>query len=330
MIRGSISRHLPGEEQVSEPSPETIPIQALQRDMEAGTDILHTPLSRQAPQSEPCLVHIYPPGPTLGRRYPIGPAPMVIGRFPNACIVSTDPTVSAIHLRIERRLDGFVEVEDLESTNGTFVNHVRVKTARLSDGCYLQLGGSVYRYLAGGNIEAQYHEGISRLSMSDPLTGLLNRQTLDAALDREVGRAVAEGWPLALIILDVDRFKQLNDRYGHLTGDELLRALVVRFLEVMRGGDILARYGGEEFAVLLPRVGAEAAVPVAERLRRAICEAPFVIDGRPHLVTVSAGVGSLNPGEALYPADLLRRTDGHLYDAKHTGRNRVCPTLQTF
>jgi diguanylate cyclase (GGDEF)-like protein len=291
---------------------------------QGGTDVLPFPIHRPTTHGEACLVLIHPCSPNLGHRYPLGDNDAVIGRQPGAEVVSADPAVSWIHACIERLPDGSFQVTDLGSTNGTYVDHTRVKTAPLRDGCYLQVGRSMYRFLFSGNVESQYHDEIVRLSATDPLTGLPNRRALDESLAREIAWAGAECRPLTLILVDVDQFKLFNDRFGHLTGDQILRSLAVRIGALMRGPDTLARYGGEEFVAILPGVDSETGFRVAERLRLAICDAPFVIDGRPHRVTISAGVGAMQPGESLSPGDLLGRADDQLYEAKQAGRNRVC------
>ena len=156
----------------------------------------------------------------------------------------------------------------------------------------------------------------------DHLTGLYNRLFLEEALEREVSRANRYGFPLSLIMLDLDNFKSVNDRYGHDVGDKVL----VRFAQVIkknvRGTDIPARYGGEEFVVLLPHTGPEEAQRVAERIRSVFERTTFRFNGEVFRLTVSAGISSCHAGEC-NPRELLLTADKALYSAKRNGKNRV-------
>ena len=301
---------------------DTHPLTNRQFDSEPTDSALSLPPDRPD-GPEAFLVRIHPPGPALGTRYPLGPEPVVIGRLTACAIHDPDPSVSRTHARIEREPDGRFRVTDMGSRNGTFVNHVRLDSAVLEDGDYLRVGNTIYRFLAGGNIEAGYHEELHRLAVSDPLTGLPNRRALTEFLEREVGRARRHRRPLAVALFDVDQFKGINDTLGHLAGDATLRALAARLTPLVREGELLARHGGDEFALALPETGAEAGRACGERLRRAVEEHPFRYESRAYPVTISVGVGALGPGEGV-AADLLARADAKLYEAKRTGRNRVC------
>ena len=138
-------------------------------------------------------------------------------------------------------------------------------------------------------------------------------------------RARRHGPPLAVLLLDIDHFKAINDRRGHLAGDFVLKSLATRLKGLTRKDELLARYGGEEFALVLPECELEAAFACGERVRRAVSDEPFDCDGEPYPVTVSVGVGVLSVGERVAVADLLKRADERLYEAKRTGRNRVAP-----
>ncbi|MBI4184049.1 MAG: diguanylate cyclase [Proteobacteria bacterium] len=170
---------------------------------------------------------------------------------------------------------------------------------------------------------AQDREVLEGLALRDPLTGLLNRRGFEARLAEEVGRCRRYGRPLSLAMLDLDHFKKVNDTYGHPVGDEVLAAVAARLTAGMRGNDIAARYGGEEFIVLLPETTAEAALTVAERLRRRLAETPVATAaGRALPVTVSIGVAAF-PGVGEGAEALIAAADRALYAAKEAGRNRV-------
>lgn len=161
------------------------------------------------------------------------------------------------------------------------------------------------------------------LAMTDGLTGLANRRRLDEALDVEMRRAQREGSNLALLVLDIDRFKLLNDSHGHQVGDAVLRRLGEILMSFPnRAGDLAARFGGEEFVLLLPGANEQQALVVAERLRRTVQATDF--DPPVHVsVTVSIGVACLESARTVSPERLVGLADGALYQAKKNGRNRV-------
>jgi two-component system cell cycle response regulator len=162
------------------------------------------------------------------------------------------------------------------------------------------------------------------LAITDGLTGLHNRRYLDNHLAALFNEAVLRQRPVSALMLDIDRFKSINDTYGHEAGDEVLKAFADRIRTHTRGIDIVARYGGEEIVIILPDAGVEGAHTIAERIRERIEEVPFSIqrDTRSVAVTVSIGVAARNAEDAS-PADMLKRADSALYRAKAEGRNRV-------
>jgi diguanylate cyclase (GGDEF)-like protein len=162
-----------------------------------------------------------------------------------------------------------------------------------------------------------------RTGSVDPLTGLHNRAWLDRTLDRVVQRQADAGGPLSILFLDVDRFRRLNRRFGHLVGDAVLQHLAQVLVEVLRPSELVARYGGDEFVVLLPGLVAEDARGVADRVRTSLAEAPAVRGPAGPLppVTVSVGVAAATPGHT--PPEVLAAADAALFRAKARGRNRV-------
>lgn len=162
------------------------------------------------------------------------------------------------------------------------------------------------------------------LAVTDPLTGLYNRRYLDNHLNVLFNRSMARGRPLSVLITDIDRFKHVNDTYGHDGGDEVLREFSNRVRSTIRGADLACRYGGEEFVVVMPDTSPEIAAAVAERLRAAIESAPFMLkhSGEALNVTASFGIAS-RIASVLTPGQLMKHADLALYEAKNTGRNRV-------
>jgi diguanylate cyclase (GGDEF)-like protein len=258
----------------------------------------------------------------MGTRYLLGDVALVVGRGAEADIRIYDNSVSRRHARVQPGTDGYYAI-DLQSTNGTFVNDAPASMHKLKDGDYLRVGNAIYRFLAGGNVEAEYHEEIYRLTIIDGLTDVPNKRYLLEFLDRELARSERYHRPLALLLFDIDHFKAVNDRMGHLGGDFTLRELAARVKAGIRKEELFARYGGEEFAVVLPETTREGAVPIAERLRSLVEAQPFTYDGREYAVTVSIGVATTTGEEALTPGELLRRADERLYQAKRDGRNCV-------
>lgn len=166
---------------------------------------------------------------------------------------------------------------------------------------------------------------LEALSNTDGLTNIANRRRFDQMLQQEWNRAMRTGSPLALIMLDVDWFKHFNDHYGHLAGDDCLRALAQAVAQsARRAGDLAARYGGEEFVMLLPNTHLEEALEVAQLIQQKIAALAWPHDGSlHHFVTVSMGIATLRPSSAYLPEDLVRNADNALYRAKATGRNNI-------
>lgn len=163
------------------------------------------------------------------------------------------------------------------------------------------------------------NETIDRLARTDALTGLANRRSLDEALQREIARSSRLKEPLSAILADLDRFKSINDQYGHATGDQVLASAAEVLRIQLRPYDLAARYGGEEFLILLPRTSPEDAIGVAERIRKAIEKVK--VPACPRQITISLGVATWMIAEA--PEQFVARADAALYGAKRAGRNRV-------
>lgn len=172
-------------------------------------------------------------------------------------------------------------------------------------------------------LKSNYQESLS-MAVTDGLTGLHNRNYLDAHLENMVRTSLAQNRPLSLAIMDMDHFKLVNDDYGHDCGDQVLQQLAKLILADTRSADLVARFGGEEFVILMPNTGIDAAIEIAERIRRRIENTPFKIGHEVGQIqkTSSVGVSTLNPmGDT--GADLMKRADTALYSAKEQGRNTV-------
>jgi two-component system, cell cycle response regulator len=271
---------------------------------------------------EAYLVHIYPTGPTMGQRYALNNTPLVVGRGEDCDIRINDHSVSRRHARIEPAGEGYT-VLDQGSTNGTFVNDVQTARAKLRDGDYLRIGNCIYRFLSGGNVEAEYHEEIYRLTIIDALTGVHNKRFMLEFLDRELARSARHARPLALVMIDVDMFRNINESLGHLGGDYTLREITGCIKAGVRREDLFARYGGEEFALVLVETTREGALDVAERIRVLVAQHDFIYENKKFQVTISLGVASTSGDSSLTVDELIRQADEKLFQAKHHGRNKV-------
>lgn len=245
----------------------------------------------------------------------------VLGRELDVQIVVDDDSVSRQHCRLFRQ--GRVwYVQDLNSTNGTYVAGKPVTTAALRDGDLIKLGSSIFKFLSTANVEAAYYEEIYRMAIFDGLTQIHNRRYFEEFTEREISRALRHDRALSMLLFDIDHFKQINDRFGHLSGDHALREMAARIKDRIRREELFARYAGDEFVVVLPETHAIDAFKFGEMVRQLVDEHAFVFDGQELPVTISVGVGSLTDGVTT-PAQLVKAADDALYRAKEDGRNIV-------
>ena len=294
--------------------------------MEKLIDTVYTTAKRPVSSNkDACIIFIYPTGPGIGQRHVLTDRPLILGRGEDCDLRIQDNSVSRRHARIEPTKDGYY-VLDMQSTNGTFVNDVPANDGNavlLQDADYLRIGNCMFRFLAGGNIEAEYHEEIYRLTIIDALTQINNNRYLMEFLEREVLRTARHARPLSLLVFDIDRFKSINDQYGHLGGDFALRELAYCIRKTVRREDLFARYGGEEFSMVLVETNRKQALEAGERIRMMVEKHPFRFEDKSFNLTISVGVtecpldgtGSVN--------ELIRSADENLYKAKNGGRNRV-------
>lgn len=271
-----------------------------------------------------CLVVIYTTEKALlGKRFVLENSPLRIGRGPDNHIVLEGDSVSRRHTHLERRGPGIWYAVDDRSTNGTYVNEDQVPgEVRLANGDRIKVGPTILKFLSGADAEAKYHEEIYRMTIIDGLTQIHNKRYLLEALDRDVMRARRHNRDLCAIMFDIDHFKGINDRFGHLAGDYVLRELARIIAERTRRDEVFARYGGEEFAIILPETTLEGAVQLAETLRQRVEKHEFAFQGEDIPVTISMGAAALT--EEMSGTDLITEADNKLYEAKRGGRNRVC------
>ncbi len=267
-----------------------------------------------------CIVVIY--GAELGKRVVLAPSPLEIGRSSQSGLCIPQESVGRRHARVV--MDGPRHVlMDLGSANGTFVNDELVQGPRvLANGDRIKIGRTILKYVSSDDIEAAYHEEIYRLMTIDALTQVHNQRAWSEAIEREYNRAIRYQRPLSLVLFDIDRFKRVNDVHGHVAGDGVLRQLAFAIKPWLRKQDVLARVGGEEFGVLLPEIDVAGARVVAEKIRKLVESARFVVDQKSLSCTVSVGVAMLT-SSVPSPSSLFEAAARNLHAAKGGGRNRV-------
>ncbi len=266
----------------------------------------------------------HPEGRMLGSRFSVVPDRGIeIGRSEGVAVSLPDVlSVSRRHARLEYR-DGQVVLEDLGSTNGTFVNGHRVHDGvMLKSGDRFQVGAAHFKFLHELDVEHAYYEAIYDLVTRDGLTEVHNRRKYEEDVSRELARARRHGRPLSLILVDLDDFKVINDRCGHLCGDFVLKRFAVVIGEILRPEQTFARMGGDEFAVLSPETGVDGARELAERIRRRVAGIDYRHGGEPVPITCSIGVATLDRTMAR-PDDLFVVADRAMYRSKQEGGDRV-------
>ncbi len=280
--------------------------------------------------TQPCLI-LYS-GPDAGQRFDLEPGVQIIGRVPEAQVRIEGAGISRQHAELLVGAGNTVLVHDLGSSNGTLVNEVRItEPTALKDGDLIRVSNVVLRFHSHNSLDLLLHDRIYQQATVDTGTGAFNRRYLHDTLRQQFAKARAASRPLAVICYDLDHFKQVNDTYGHASGDIVLRTTTTIARAELRDGDTLARAGGEEFTIVLPNTGVAGALELAERIRAAMAQFPIELPDpinkmstKPveHLQTVSMGVAELLP-EMASELDLLQAGDRALYAAKRRGRNQV-------
>jgi len=272
-------------------------------------------------------------GSEIGREYRIRRLDSILGRDEGVVLKFPDERVSRQHARIQikRRPDASTDVviRDLDSRNGTWVNGKRIKgSTTLADGDKVQIGDTVLKFIMQDDLDAKFHEEVRYRVAYDQLTGLLNKESFDAALDSELRRCARHQLTLSVLMLDLDRFKCVNDTHGHLMGSFVIREVGRLLKDNFRTTDVAARYGGEEFVAYLAESPATEGGVVAQRIRAAIESHAFtrIMENGARLtipITISIGVAQF-PTHGTTADQLIAAADKALYRAKEAGRNRVC------
>ncbi|MEZ4815595.1 MAG: GGDEF domain-containing protein [Bdellovibrionota bacterium] len=251
-----------------------------------------------------------------------------LGRHPDCDIIVKQRAVSSIHAEFRITDTSEVTLNDLGSTNGTILNNNKIdRPVILRGGDLIKIGTQVLKYF-DKKADTKLLEKLGHQSKTDSLTGVWNKGHLMQALNSGFDIA-RRGYPLSVILFDIDHFKKINDSYGHLAGDYVLKELCKMLKEtVLRTEDVFGRFGGEEFMLILPDSPLKVGLSIAERLRQGIEKHPFIHESRPIKVTSSFGVEEWNEKHKL-PEDILEACDKALYKAKSEGRNCVCTLALT-
>ncbi len=295
-------------------------------DWDVDTSVTHTSdvaEPRATARDRACLVVLS--GPRVGAVFGLEHAVTVIGRGQGSDITIEDDAVSRKHLRLTRTGDRVV-AEDVGSRNGTYLNGRRLDGVHaLYDGDKLQLGrGTILRFAFHDALDDSFQQRMVESALRDPLTRLYNKRYFEDRLDAELRFARRHGSALALLLVDVDHFKQVNDQRGHLAGDAALAHIALTLSQAVRNEDVVARYGGEEMVILSRAINDDGALHLAERLRRVVADAEIPVEpGPPVRVTISIGVAVFPTIEVGSAPQLVAAADRALYQAKDDGRDRV-------
>ena len=270
-------------------------------------------------------------GNPIGEVLALGPGGLSLGRAPENQIRLPEPEVSRHHARLELVSQAghapIVLLSDLGSTNGTYVNGCQIfpknGPVTLRHGDVIRMGTHAFKLKHMDELEKNYHQAVLAQATVDPLTQLSNRSSVLSFLEKHTDLARRYKRPLAVILCDLDHFKEVNDRYGHAAGDLVLRSFGAVVCRRLRASDQVGRIGGEEFLVVLPETGGGEALTVAEGLRAGLAAEPMPVHAGDELrVTCCFGVVEYGSSD-VDGGSMLARADAALYRAKALGRNRV-------
>jgi diguanylate cyclase (GGDEF)-like protein len=267
-------------------------------------------------------------GPLKGQRWQLNGPTVVIGRSGGADWRINDSSASRRHVCIRYLNHNHpdempqCEIEDMGSRNGTEVNGVLIQgRTALQERDRILVGNTLIGFFVRDDAELRHDESLYESATRDPLTGLDNRRQMMSMMRHHLARVDRQNGNLCFLLLDLDHFKSVNDRFGHDVGDEALRHVAGLLARGSRESDLTARWGGEEFALCLPDTKPADAIQFAERLRNNIARSELMIGSKTIRMTVSIGGTSFKPGDDVQ--SLYRRADRMLYRAKHEGRNRT-------
>jgi len=285
-------------------------------------EIVREKIPKQQGQQKFYLIIVY--GDNVGKIYPLDKKTITIGRSDEFDIQLPDSSCSREQAIIEFNDNNKPVLKDMDSTNGTFVNGSKITEINIEDGDKIMFGvSSVFKFAIQDSLEAEFQMNLYESSINDHLTGAFNKKYFLDTLNKEFSYSLRHQSSLGLLMLDIDFFKKINDTYGHIVGDIVLKEVVKRIENNLRNEDILCRYGGDEFAVIFRDFKSGFVKITAERIR-------LFFDGKSinckdHKVNISVSIGTatLDSENIATPEDMIEIADANLYQAKHSGGNCI-------
>jgi diguanylate cyclase (GGDEF)-like protein len=266
----------------------------------------------------------------FGKHFILEKKQNVLGRGKTVDIPILDGKISKVHCEIAVSKSGKgieqISIRDLDSTNGTYVNGESVSQVPLKAGDKIQIGETVLQLSYSDEIEKEYHAKLFNFAARDALTGLYNKRFMFNELENCSRIARRSGRALSIIMIDIDDFKQINDRFGHQSGDEYLRHLAELIRHSLRDQDIAGRIGGEEFLIILPETAIDGAFQLAVRIRKNVEEFVLPYQNSEIRTTISAGVCQFEK-TIRDIKEFLDLADQAMYEAKKSEKNKV---MQAF
>ena len=267
-------------------------------------------------------------GPDMGKQFLIRRNDILIGRTPDCEIALMDKKVSRHHAMIKVEYlpvqkENCYRLIDLQSTNHVYLNGQMEAECVLNDGDKIQIGDTILRFSLHDQIDSQFHATIHKKIQFDALTGLLTIDSFKDSVNWEMNNLSLQIRPFAIVMMDIDDFKRVNDTFGHLIGSQVLKEIGPLISEHIRRHDIAARFGGEEFIAYMPQSTAMDAYYAADRLREIIASYLFTEEKQSISITISMGV-SQYPENGSTLDELIEFADSMLYKAKKGGKNKVC------
>ncbi len=287
-------------------------------DQTSVTTTLQKPAAMANETQNPMLVVLN--GPLLGKAFTIDRPVLTIGRASNCDIHIDDENVSRNHAELSLR-DKLVWIKDNESTNGTFINSKKISEVPLNDGDLVLIGQVLFKFIYSSPVENRFFGQMYSLATTDFLTDIANRQQIINLLEQEFHRARRYARALSILIYDIDRFKRINDTYGHLVGDQMLIESSRIVKSHLRSEDHFGRLGGDEFLVICPETQVDNTLALGKRLQVVLSRTDFVVGDRSIFFTISAGVAQVTSKVAT-PDEFIVLADQALYRAKNAGRNQ--------
>ncbi len=269
-------------------------------------------------------------GPLVGKLHMLAEGVTSIGRSSGCTLVIDDSRISRRH--VEVRLEkGKAVLHDLGSTNGTFVNGERCAERTLEDGDKVQISSAtVFKFALQDHTENVFHKELYKMAVFDAVTNIYNKRYFLERFKEELSHAKRTQRPIALLMIDIDHFKKVNDTHGHLAGDMVLHQVAQMLQKSVRTEDLLARYGGEEMVVLLRGADEANATQLAERMRQTVAATPIPYESVSIPITISIGVAAFGPATPYDTIEaFIQAADACLYTSKQSGRNRVTAVSQS-